>query len=433
MPPPQKKRWESMAKGLVLGALFTSFLLLLYSYAVPPLHPDLPSTTPEGTPSCSPAPDESETTAAATNGSWSANGSSPGGCRPRRDIVFMKTHKTASSTLLNILFRFGQKHGLKFAFPSGRNDFAYPAFFARRLVQGYRPGACFNIICNHMRFHYDEVRGLVAPGAAFITVLRDPARLFESSFHYFGSVVPSTWRRLRGRADKLAAFLREPHRYYDPRGLNAHYLRNLLFFDLGYDSGLDPRSPRVQEHILEVERRFHLVLLQEYFDESLVLLKELLCWQLEDVLYFRLNARRAPAAPRLSAELYRRATAWNVLDARLYRHFNASFWRRVDAFGRERMRREVAALRRANERMRRICIDGGRAVDAAAIRDAALQPWQPLGAKSILGYNLKQSIGRRHAQLCRRMLTPEIQYLMDLGVNLWVTRLWKAVRDFLQW
>lgn len=43
MPLPQKKRWESMAKGLVLGALFTSFLLLLYSYAVPPLHAGLAS------------------------------------------------------------------------------------------------------------------------------------------------------------------------------------------------------------------------------------------------------------------------------------------------------------------------------------------------------------------------------------------------------
>ncbi|XP_014397915.1 PREDICTED: galactosylceramide sulfotransferase [Myotis brandtii] len=303
----EKKRWESMAKGLVLGALFTSFLLLLYSYAVPPLHAGLPSTmqwpqrrqdpacwsrsalTP--TPrkedvfppfyTCSPAPGESET-ASPANGS-----SSSSGCRPCRDIVFMKTHKTASSTLLNILFRFGQKHRLKFAFPNGRNDFDYPAFFARSLVQDYRPGACFNIICNHMRFHYDEVRGLVRPNATFITVLRDPARLFESSFHYFGSVVPFTWK-LSGR-DKLAEFLQDPDRYYDPHGYNAHYLRNLLFFDLGYDSGLDPSSPRVQEHILEVERRFHLVLLQEYFDESLVLLKDLLCWELEDVLYFKLN------------------------------------------------------------------------------------------------------------------------------------------------
>ena len=33
-------------------------------------------------------------------------------------IVFLKTHKTASSTLQNILMRFGEKMGLKFALPS---------------------------------------------------------------------------------------------------------------------------------------------------------------------------------------------------------------------------------------------------------------------------------------------------------------------------
>nr|XP_044988415.1 galactosylceramide sulfotransferase isoform X1 [Jaculus jaculus] len=426
-----RKRWESMAKGLVLGTLLTSCLLLLYSYVVPPLHAGLASTTSEASAPCSPDPhrDKPEATAATPAANGSRTGA--GGCHPRRDIVFMKTHKTASSTLLNILFRFGQKHGLKFAFPNGRNDFHYPSFFARSLVQDYRPGACFNIICNHMRFHYDEVRGLVPPGAVFITVIRDPARLFESSFHYFGAVVPLTWKLSGG--DKLAEFLRDPDRYYDPSGYNAHYLRNLLFFDLGYDSGLDPGSPRVREHILEVERRFQLVLLQEYFDESLVLLRHLLCWELEDVLYFKLNARRDSPEPRLSGELYRRATAWNRLDALLYRHFNASFWRKVDAFGRQRMEREVADLRRANERMRRICIDGGQAVDAASIQDSALQPWQPLGVKSILGYNLKKSISRQHEQLCRRMLTPEIQYLTDLGANLWVTNLLKLLRDFLRW
>lgn len=32
-----RKPWRSMCKGLVLGTLLTSFMLLLYSYAVPPL------------------------------------------------------------------------------------------------------------------------------------------------------------------------------------------------------------------------------------------------------------------------------------------------------------------------------------------------------------------------------------------------------------
>ncbi|XP_020852387.1 galactosylceramide sulfotransferase-like isoform X2 [Phascolarctos cinereus] len=412
--PSRRKPWHSMAKGLLLGCLFTGLLLLFYSYTIAPSQATMAK-----------APEPARCSSPPTLPTNIPKGS----CWPKLDVVFMKTHKTASSTLLNILFRFGQKHNLKFAFPSGMSDFNYPSFFKRNTVHNYQPGDCFNIICNHMRFSYAEVHSLVTPNATFITVLRDPAHLFESSFQYFGVLVPFTWK-LTGR-NKLAKFLQDPDRYYDPKGINAHYLRNLLFFDLGYDSGLDPRSPQVEEHILEVEQRFHLVMLQEYFDESLVLLKDLMCWELEDVLYFKLNARRASAIPQMTGKLYQQATDWNQLDARLYRHFNASFWRKVEAFGRERMAREVASLRQENKRMERICIDGEHAVDAKDIEKPSLQPWQAMGTKTILGYNLKKHISHQYGQLCRKMVTPEIQYMTELGVNLWVTKLWWYIRKLL--
>lgn len=98
-----------------------------------------------------------------------------------------------------------------------------------------------------------------------------------------------------------------------------------------------------------------------------MLFKDLLCWELEDVFYFKFNVRRDFAGSRFSGELYRRVIVWNVLDVRFYRYFNVSFWRKVEAFGRERMVREVVILRRVNERMRRICIDGGRVVDVVVI------------------------------------------------------------------
>ncbi|XP_009707888.1 PREDICTED: galactosylceramide sulfotransferase isoform X1 [Cariama cristata] len=421
------KHWRSMCKGLILGTLLTSFMLLLYSYAVPPLHLALLPTRIPVPSSCSSylAPGK---VPAVANGTGSPSGWS---CMPKLNIMFMKTHKTASSTILNILFRFGEKHRLKFAFPNGRNDFYYPSFFERSQVQHYRPGACFNIICNHMRFHYEEVRELLPADATFVTVLRDPAYLFESSFHYFGRVIPLTWK-LTGE-DKLAEFLRDPWHYYDPNGFNAHYLQNLLFFDLGYDNNMNANSPLVEEHIQEIDRRFHLVMLLEYFDESLVLLKDLLCWQLEDVLYFKLNARKGSTVSRLTPELYEKATSWNLIDAKLYRYFNATFWRKVEAYGREQMAKDVAELQRENEKMKSICIDGGHPVDASAIQESSMQPWQPLGEKSILGYNLKKKINKKHQKLCRKMLTPEIQYLTDLGVNLWITKLWSCVRDFLKW
>ncbi|XP_062814768.1 galactosylceramide sulfotransferase-like [Anolis carolinensis] len=427
------KSGRSMGKGLALGTLLTSLMLLLYSYALSPLQAS--TTESRSILTLDPRPFFSRTPIPSACSSFrapSSNASLSGHrCLPKRDIMFMKTHKTASSTILNILLRFGEKHRLKFAFPNGHTNFHYPSFFERRQVRDYRPGMCFNIICNHMRFQYEEVRKLLPAGATFVTVLRDPAYLFESSFHYFGRIIPLTWK-LSGE-DKLAEFLRDPWRYYDPNGFNAHYLQNLLFFDLGYDNTLNPSSPRVEQSIQEIDRRFHLVMLLEYFDESLVLLKDLLCWELEDVLYFKLNARKDSAVSRLTGELYQKATAWNLIDAKLYRHFNATFWRKVEAYGRERMAEDVARLQEENEKMTRICIDGGRPVDANAIQESAMQPWQPLGKKSILGYNLKKRIHKKHRKLCRKMVTPEIQYLTDLGVNLWITKLWSRVRDFLKW
>merc|ERR1719508_394198 len=38
-------------------------------------------------------------------------------CSPKTQVAFAKTHKTGSSTLQNIFFRYGDAHGLTFAIP----------------------------------------------------------------------------------------------------------------------------------------------------------------------------------------------------------------------------------------------------------------------------------------------------------------------------
>nr|XP_006640258.1 PREDICTED: galactosylceramide sulfotransferase isoform X2 [Lepisosteus oculatus] len=423
----QGKQWKSMCKGLVLGTLLTSCMILLYTLAIPPVRLNLQEIPVPY--SCAYRPAHARALPA-SNASQIPSGQG-GTCTPKVDIMFMKTHKTASSTILNILFRFGEKHRLKFAFPDSRNDFFYPSSFQRSQVKDYRPGMCFNIICNHMRFNEHEVLKLLPADSTYFTILRDPAELFESSFHYFGKVVPLTWKI--SAEDKLAEFLHDPWRYYDPDGYNAFYLRNLLFFDFGYDNNLSPEDPRVEESIRAIENRFHLVMLVEHFEESLILLKDALCWEMEDLLFFKLNARKDSLVSKLTPELRSQAIDWNGIDWKLYRHFNASFWKKVEAYGRERMARDVAELQRRNAEMAAICIEGGQPVEAGRIQETSMQPWQPFGEKSILGYNLKKNINKKNRKLCRKMLTPEIQYLTELGVNLWITKLWAHVRELINW
>ncbi|CAN9504860.1 unnamed protein product [Ophioblennius macclurei] len=348
-------------------------------------------------------------------------------CSPKVDIMFMKTHKTASSTILNILFRFGQKHQLTFALPDGRNDFYYPSPFRVSQVKGYTAGKCFNVVCNHMRFDRQEVAKLLPPDAAFVTILRDPVDLFESSFNYYRWAIPLTWW-IRGK-DKLSEFLKNPRAFYSPEAYNSFYLKNLLFFDFGFDNNLEADDPRVMTDIHSLSKDFHLVLIAEHFDESLILLKDLLCWTTEDILYFKLNVRASSSVSRLDPEMRAKALQWNGADWKLYRHFNATFWAKVEAYGAERMKREVTELRRKNAEMQTICIEGEGAVEATKIRDTHFLPWQPVGQSSIMGYNLKKDIDPKFRTLCEKMLTPELQYLSDLGVNLWVTKLFGWLKN----
>ena len=41
----------------------------------------------------------------------------------------------------------------------------------------------------------------------------------------------------------------------------------------------------------ELDRQFDLVLILEYFDESLILLQNLMCWSTEDLVYLKQNER----------------------------------------------------------------------------------------------------------------------------------------------
>lgn len=231
----------------------------------------------------------------------------------------------------------------------------------------------------------------------------------------------------------MDAFLRSPLSYYDSSGYNAHYLHNLLTFDLGYDNEVNVGDALVQNMLEELDKRFHLVMMLEYFDESLLLLRELMCWEMDDILYFKLNARKDSIGSRLNPEIRQLAQEWNALDLLIYQHFNATFWKKVEKYGMERMKKDVIELRTKNEELKQECIAGGGPVDASKIKESGLQPWQPFGEATIQGYNLNKNILPQHKQLCRSMLTPEIQYMSRLGADLWITRLWGNIRRMLNW
>ncbi|XP_035375896.1 galactose-3-O-sulfotransferase 4 isoform X2 [Electrophorus electricus] len=352
----------------------------------------------------------------------SENGQGPplGSCRPHTHVMFLKTHKTASSTVLNILYRFGEEQGLRFALPVGY-QFGYPQRFEAQRVKGYRGPrvAEFDIIGNHMRFFKPEVEKVMPIDTFHFSILRDPVALAESSYAYYKNVAPA-FRRAKGLGD----FADNPHKYYDLRLRNNHYARNLLWFDFGLDPNANFSLALARRGEATVRRNFRLILISEYFDQSMVLLRHALCWPLDAVVSFSLNAREQapkrrstwggkvaqPAPLALTDEQRQKLREWNALDWHLYQAFNRTFWIEVERFGQARMQAEVDLLRVRREVLAGVCLrDGGRPVEANRIRDKDIRPFQS-GMVKILGYELQPRLDNVTRQVCLSMIRPEIQY-----------------------
>ncbi|XP_058481365.1 galactose-3-O-sulfotransferase 3 isoform X1 [Solea solea] len=334
------------------------------------------------------------------------------------NVAFLKTHKTASTTMQNIVFRFAERNNLTVALPvpSCNHQFCYPTSFKTHFVHPHTLPP--NIISSHMRFNRTEVQWLMPNDTFYITILREPGSMFESLFSYYNQYCVS-FKSVPNAS--LEAFLDDPLRYYRPLEKSSMYARNTLTFDLGGEKDRPSTDVAYAEaFVAEVERVFPLVMITEYFDESLVLLRHLLNWDLDDIIYVKLNMRTLSSKRSLTPDLSAKIRAWNSLDARLYDHFNASLWRRLSALGLDCVAREVRLLQQAQERLMRSCF--GRRMpllkSAAQIENKSLRPWQPSAKVNIVGYdfpvNLSHGFMSQAQELCLKLILPELQYTKDL-------------------
>ncbi|NWI84554.1 G3ST2 sulfotransferase, partial [Pitta sordida] len=329
-------------------------------------------------------------------------------CRAKTNVMFLKTHKTASSTVLNILFRFAERYNLTVALPAGQLlHLGYPRAFLAHFVEDFEAvGPNYNIMCNHLRFNPSEVQKVMAANTFYFSILRNPIPLLESSYIYFKNNAPA----FRSSKD-VNEFLASPRKFYHPADHRQNiYARNIMWFDFGYDNNAKDDTEYTQAVLEEIEHNFHLILIADYFDESMVLLKHILCWDLDDVIYFKLNSRSQDTVQTLTAQSQEQIKVWCSLDWKLYLHFNQSFWRRIEeTIGLEVLEKEVDHLRTRQKELMETCLLEQGAVGKDHIRSKGLLPFQS-GAANILGYNLKQGLDNRTLRACQKMVMPELQY-----------------------
>ncbi|CAG5103608.1 Oidioi.mRNA.OKI2018_I69.chr1.g849.t1.cds [Oikopleura dioica] len=282
--------------------------------------------------------------------------------KPVEDIIFVKTHKTGSSTLQNIIRRFGMKNNLPIAMPvSDGNRFEYPYFFKTTFIKNFRLG---------------RNRGLLRI-------------IYERRENSFYSSPERFWN-----AD-------EP---YGNKG-NDVFARNHMAFDLG----MPWLSENNEENILQaLEQTFDLVLLTDYFKESMVLLKKELCWEWEDVLFFVTNERSEKQ--KLSPELESKMRSWNHLDNAIYEHFSKVFWQKIDDY--EGFGEDLKILEEKLDEVKKTCLE-----KEFICEENDLQCQFSYDQVKIKNYQLSKE-GEK-LELCRLMVMPELEMSIKIFESQW--------------
>ena len=325
--------------------------------------------------------------------------STPLKCEPKNNILFLKTHKTGSSTIANIFFRYGDLRNLTFALP-GATLLGWPnrfqVYFPFRLQTKQTP----NILCSHSRFNKKPMNWLFPKRTSkYVTILRNPVDNFESTFSFMklGSRVG-----VGNNPDSLQRFLKNGIPFTTMRGKASPLTRNPLLHDLGLSFKYYQNLTAVNEYIQFLDNEFDLVMIMDYFDESLVLMKRLLCWKMDDILFLKLNERQDEEKDTILTDGVREnIKRWNKADVLLFEYFNKSFWDKIENEG-ENFYKELATFRARKSEIKRACVTN----------ETHLQT--VYAAKRVKGYSIRSDLPKGLKTLCKKLTISSNAYLAYL-------------------
>lgn len=270
----------------------------------------------------------------------------------RTNIFFLKAHKCASSTVQNLLLRFGQQRGLSFVLPMSNNYIGNPDPFNAGMIDESLtlPAGKYNIFAHHSRYNTQEVRSVMYDNAAFITILRHPAQVYESIFSYykFQKVFNVTFKDLLSHPENVKKINR---RYFKRIGFNQ------MSFDLGFDAEDFNSSSSVAEFVEKIDTEFDLVMMSEWMEVSLVLLADLMNWPLDNVMSLKLNSRPPEAVYAMSKVEEEQLLKLNGVDYVLYTYFLNKFVQRIKDYGEERMKADIEKLLHLNSQLQFRCVE----------------------------------------------------------------------------
>ena len=250
-------------------------------------------------------------------------------CHLKHNVVFLKVHKAGSTTVMNALQRFGLCRNLTFVLPKIGHYLGKKSTLNWKSIMPLKPNHTFNILCNHVVYNRKAFRKILNRPMFYFAILRSPFDQFLSAFYYYTHVYPNNYLIKVPGDNPISEYLKDPAKYEsllrDPR---YSYTNNRMAFDLGLELSEVRNERNISEYIKILDEDFHFIMIMEYFEISMVLLKRQLCWDLKDILYVPKNIHSTKMY-KVGVDDMRLHREWAKADYMIYEHFLEAFWKKV--------------------------------------------------------------------------------------------------------
>ncbi|XP_078606038.1 galactosylceramide sulfotransferase-like isoform X1 [Branchiostoma floridae x Branchiostoma japonicum] len=282
-------------------------------------------------------------------------------CERKNNFVFIKVHKAGSTTAMGIFLRYGYEHNLTFVLPRRTPSLGWPAQLNEDFYIPLKNNA-FNILTHHTVYNRDLISQIMPKDSYYLAILRHPINILKSVFNWC-----SLDSRLSIKSDNPVAYFLENIDQYAKQldGVDSPVtLRNFMSFEFGYKSSpVQPSDDEIQMFVKTIKKDFNLIMILEHLDESLVLLRRIMCWDITDILYLTKNAesydyRRAE----ISSDEVRMHREMSKVDYALFEHFNATLWEKIEQQG-SNFQDEVEHFKTVNGKVTKYCV----ALDHSAV------------------------------------------------------------------
>ena len=265
---------------------------------------------------------------------------------PVKKVGFLKTHKCASTSIQNIMFRYGLRNNLNFVFPRKGFKLGNGGHrFKHKMISNTlwdKAGLNYSIFALHTGWNYKEVsRVLNDQGdVSYISMIRDPIDLFVSAWDY---------TEFSRSINEFVMTLTLGHP-------NGKFGLNQMLRDFGVHLNNVFDRDTVMAKIKEIEETFHLIMVAERFEDSIILMRNELCWTYEDVANFKLNAKDPSKKSKLTDEARKHLKQYLWPDYLLYNHFIKIFKEKYQQLDPDIVAKQKAILKNVTENLMNECI-----------------------------------------------------------------------------